>query len=66
MQLKGKKGEAASVCQFLEQTDAMEVVQMQTEQDEPSDDFKRKVAKWEAAGVFDKMATKVDQMLEKE
>jgi len=35
-------------------------------QDGVSDDFKRKVAQWEAAGVFDRMAAKVDEMLEKE
>jgi hypothetical protein len=42
-----------------EQTDVTEVVQR--EKDGPSDDFKRKVAKWEAAGVFDKIATRVEE-----
>ena len=31
-----------------------------------SDDFKQKVAKWEAAGVFDRIAARVDEMLTKE
>ena len=57
-----------SVCQFLEQTDVRsagaEVVQM--EQDGVSEEFKRKVAKWEAAGVFDRIAAKVDEALDKE
>jgi hypothetical protein len=41
-----------------------EVVQM--EQDGLSDEFKRKVAKWDAAGVFDRIAAKVDEVLEKQ
>jgi len=36
------------------------------EQEELSDDFKQKVARWEAAGVFDRIAAKVDEMLDKE
>ena len=36
------------------------------EQKELSDDFKRKVARWEVAGVFDQIAAKVDEVLEKQ
>jgi len=36
------------------------------EQDGLSDEFKRKVAKWDAAGVFDRIAAKVDEVLEKQ
>lgn len=43
---------------------ASEVVTM--EQDGLSKKFKHKVAKWEAAGVFDEIAAKVDEMLEKQ
>ena len=31
-----------------------------------SDDFKQRVAKWEAAGIFDRIAAKVDEVLDKE
>jgi len=57
-----------SVCQSPGQTDVgsvgEEVVQMA--QDGVSDDFKQKVAKWDAAGVFDRIAAKVDEVLDKE
>ena len=36
------------------------------EQDGLLDDFKQNVAKWEAAGVFDRIAAKVDELLEKQ
>jgi len=36
------------------------------EQDGVSAEFKRKVAQWEAAGVFDRIAAKVDEVLDKE
>jgi len=29
-----------------------------------SDDFKQRVAKWEAAGIFDRIAAKVDEVLD--
>ena len=31
-----------------------------------SDDFKQRVAKWEAAGIFDRIAAKVDEVLEQQ
>ena len=31
-----------------------------------SDDFKQRVAKWEAAGIFDRIAAKVDEVLKQE
>ena len=53
----------ASVCQPFEQTDVgsvgEEVIKMETEsaeQQELSEDFKQKVAKWEVARVFDRIA----------
>ena len=33
------------------------------EQKEISEDFRHKVSKWEAKGVFDKIAEKIDEML---
>ncbi len=36
------------------------------EQEELSHDFKQKVGKWEAAGAFDKIAAKVEEVLDKE
>jgi hypothetical protein len=33
------------------------------EQDEVSEDFKRKVTQWEATGVFDRIVAKIDQIL---
>ena len=60
-------GVTTSVCQSREQTDARsvgaEVVQM--EQEELSGDFKQRVAKWEAAGVFDRIAA-VEEGMEEE
>ena len=51
-----------------EQTDVRsvgeEVVRM--EQEELSADFKQKVAEWEAAGVFGRIAAKVDEVLEQQ
>ena len=34
------------------------------EQDGVSEEFKRKVARWERAGVFDRIAAKVDEVLD--
>ena len=36
------------------------------EQDRVSEEFKRKVAKGERAGVVDKMAARIDEVLEKQ
>ena len=37
---------------------------METKQHGLSEEFKRKVAKWEAAGVFDRIAAKIDEVLD--
>ena len=34
------------------------------EQDGVSEEFKRRVAEWEAAGVFDRIAAKIDEVLD--
>ncbi len=39
---------------------------MEAKQHGLSEEFKRKVTRWEAARVFDRIAAKVDEMLEKE
>ena len=39
---------------------------MKTKQHGLSEEFKRRVAKWEAAGVFGRIAAKVDEVLDKE